>query len=735
MLAHIRIASIALAVGGILLAGTDVVQGQCQANEFAKLTASDAAESDLFGVAVDIHDNTAVIGARYDDDSGNQSGSAYVFQYDGLGWAEEAKLLASDGYPNDSFGVSVAIHDDIILIGANDEDEFGPNSGAAYLFRWDNGTWTEEVKLTASNASSGAKFGNAVSIFGNTAVVGVGAEIKSAYVFRYDGNVWIEEAILVPSDPQNWSYFGHAVSISGDIAVVGAEGVNAAYIFRFDGQTWIEETILTVDGSPPSDRFGSTVAVYGETVVVGDYEDDENGIDAGAVYVFGFDGSLWQEEAKLMASDGAPGDYFGWSISTNNGRIAVGAYSDDGGGNNSGSAYLYHYSSGVWSEEAKLTASDGAEYDNLGYSVGISGGLVLAGARGCDDNGDDSGAAYVFGSLLDCNESGTVDICDIANGTSVDCNENGMPDECDIANGTSVDVDNDGIPDDCEPDCNTNGVPDDHDITSGTSEDCNENGIPDECDIASGFSEDCDTDGVPDDCVVLFFSDTSSQLEPLGDGVPQSYAVTAPPVAGAEVELLFEAIGDLWDLNEYVTVDINGVLIGHVFAEGASDCPTEPDIGQLAISADTYNAAMNGGDAVIGMVASPAVNPAWCPESYIVVTLQYQAITAGDCNASGLPDLCDIALGYSEDLNGNGIPDECESSLICSGDSNCDGAISWRDIDYFVAAMNDNVAAWEAMFAPGSPSCPFLNNDVNEDSTVNWRDIDPFVAAMNTTCP
>ncbi|MCK4342900.1 MAG: hypothetical protein KAY37_14395 [Phycisphaerae bacterium] len=72
---------------------------------------------------------------------------------------------------------------------------------------------------------------------------------------------------------------------------------------------------------------------------------------------------------------------------------------------------------------------------------------------------------------------------------------------------------------------------------------------------------------------------------------------------------------------------------------------------------------------------------------------------------------------------------------VCPGDSNCDNEISWRDIDFFVAAMNDNVAAWEAMFLPGTPSCSFANNDVNGDGTVNWRDIDPFVALMNTTCP
>ncbi|MCK4343204.1 MAG: hypothetical protein KAY37_15940, partial [Phycisphaerae bacterium] len=71
----------------------------------------------------------------------------------------------------------------------------------------------------------------------------------------------------------------------------------------------------------------------------------------------------------------------------------------------------------------------------------------------------------------------------------------------------------------------------------------------------------------------------------------------------------------------------------------------------------------------------------------------------------------------------------------CPGDSNCDGVISWRDIDFFRAALDDNVTTWWVKFQPLAPTCPFENNDVNADGTVNWRDIDPFVAIMNTTCP
>jgi hypothetical protein len=106
---------------------------------------------------------------------------------------------------------------------------------------------------------------------------------------------------------------------------------------------------------------------------------------------------------------------------------------------------------------------------------------------------------------------------------------------------------------------------------------------------------------------------------------------------------------------------------------------------------------------------------------------------AADCNTNGVPDSCDIDCGTSLDDNGNGIPDECEAPPICLGDANCDGAVNWRDIDFFVAAQGDNVAAWEALFDGPAP-CDFANNDVNEDGQVNWRDIDPLVGVMGATC-
>ncbi|MCK4340657.1 MAG: hypothetical protein KAY37_02895 [Phycisphaerae bacterium] len=124
-----------------------------------------------------------------------------------------------------------------------------------------------------------------------------------------------------------------------------------------------------------------------------------------------------------------------------------------------------------------------------------------------------------------------------------------------------------------------------------------------------------------------------------------------------------------------------------------------------------------------------------CGEALYVDTLVLRngsSITLNDCNIYYI-QLSDE--GASITLNGCGELLLISTSAVCPGDSNCDDSVSWRDIDYLVAAMNDNVSAWEAMFLPGTPTCSFENNDVNADGTVNWRDIDPFVALMNTTCP
>jgi hypothetical protein len=252
-------------------------------------------------------------------------------------------------------------------------------------------------------------FGSSVSISGDYAVIGAygdednGSHSGSTYIFRHEGPSWIEEAKLMASDGAALDYFGTSVSISGDYAVIGAWGDDdngvlsgSAYIFRQDGTSWMEESKLTASDGAANDWFGYSVSISGDYAVIGAYGDDDNGSYSGSAYIFRREGSSWMEEAKLSASDGAADDLFGYSVSISGDYAVIGVLYDDDNGVNSGSAYIFRREGTSWVEEAKLTASDGAGGDYFGHSVSISGDYAVIGAWGADDNGTDGGAAYVY---------------------------------------------------------------------------------------------------------------------------------------------------------------------------------------------------------------------------------------------------------------------------------------------------------------------------------------------------
>ena len=198
------------AVAAMIVVG--LLAGPAQAqhfNQVAKLAAADAAPDDRFGTAVAIDGDTAVVGAPDDDDAGDQSGSAYVFVRDATSiWQQVKKLTAADAAAGDRFGRSVAISGDTVVIGASDDDDAGDDSGSAYVFdRNDGGTndWGEVKKLTAADAAAGDRFGTAVAISGDSIVIGAPAfGSASAYVFeRNDGgaNNWGEVKKLTDPDP------------------------------------------------------------------------------------------------------------------------------------------------------------------------------------------------------------------------------------------------------------------------------------------------------------------------------------------------------------------------------------------------------------------------------------------------------------------------------------------------------------------------------------------------------
>jgi hypothetical protein len=341
----------------LLLAGSAFAQ--LAPVEEAKLKGSENSQGDFFGSGVALFGDTAVVGAEGDDlsTSFQHEGTAYVFVRSGTSWSEQARLSASDAGSSDQFGSAVAVWDDTAVIGAWADDHSGlSNAGSACVFVRSGSSWTEQAKLTAPLASSYAQFGISVAVSGDTAVIGANlADLRglpnagTASVFVRSGTRWSWQATLKASDATALS-FGTSVAVSGDTVVVGAP-----------------------QGSGPATADGSA-------------------------YVFVRSGSQWTQQAQLVGADAAGATGFGRSVSVWGDTLAVGAdqtalldapYA--------GSAAVYVRSGTAWQLQARLAASDAAPYDHFGRAISVTEGTVLVGASDAAVGSQgDAGVAYLF---------------------------------------------------------------------------------------------------------------------------------------------------------------------------------------------------------------------------------------------------------------------------------------------------------------------------------------------------
>ncbi len=408
-----------------------------------RLTALDGAASDQFGNAVAISGETIVVGAHVDDNTASDSGSAYVFVRSGTTWTQQQKLVASNGFFVQYFGTSVAISGETIVVGGptgygaayifrrsgtnwtqqkqpllaldgESRSTFGwsvaidretvvagavsdNGTGSAYIFGCNSGTWAENTRFTVPN---GGYLGASVAISGATVVVGAYAE-DAVYVFVRSGAGWTQQQRLTTSNVLAGGWFGYAVAISGETVVIGAPRADgnfqqgAAYVFVRSGTNWTEQQKI----SGGVVVFGTSVAISGETLVIGSPGEKVSPSSApGVAHVFGRSGTNWTLQQRLAASDGISGDDFGHSVAISGGTVVVGSpYDDTGTISNHGSAYVFVNAGAGWTQQQKLTVSDGAAGDQFGYSVGISGATIVVGAR-LDNVGTsvDQGSAYVF---------------------------------------------------------------------------------------------------------------------------------------------------------------------------------------------------------------------------------------------------------------------------------------------------------------------------------------------------
>jgi hypothetical protein len=437
-----------MAIAGATLVEPSELLAQC---EVQKLTASTAAAGAEFGSAVFVDGEVAAVGARFHDcDTGSGCGAAYVFRFNGSIWVQEQKLTASDAAAGDEFGSSVSVSGNRILVGAwLDDHAGGTDSGAAYVFQWDGSRWVQQQKLTASDADRFERYGLSVSVNGERVFVGspgancaAGPACGAVYAYRFDGARWVEEQKLLASDAHPLAVFGVSVQVDGDLAVVGdwrhdcaaAQDCGAAYVFRFDGLRWAQEQKLTASDASAFDGFGISVSVRGDLIIVGALWDDPMGSNSGAAYVYRFSGARWVQEGKLTAPDGASFDEFGRSVSVGRDVAVVGAWSHDcAAGSSCGSAYVYRFNGSGWQLAKTLAASDPRPVDLFGQSVSVSEDILFVGRprRDCAV-GTNCGAASVFALGPDCNANGEADFCDIRDGHSRDVDADGVPDECEV---------------------------------------------------------------------------------------------------------------------------------------------------------------------------------------------------------------------------------------------------------------------------------------------------------------
>lgn len=345
-------------------------------DELQLYRSNDAMSADEFGYSVNLDGQIGIYGAPGRHEIGPQSGAAYIF--DVTTGEQLMKLIPEDGAAEDRFGVSVAVHENIAVVGAIHADPNGMSSGAAYLF--DIHTGQQLHKLLGDSTVAGDEFGISVDIDDGIAIVGAHFHNEGlAYLFDVESGNQI--GTLLSNDASPGDLFGVAVALDGNTALVGARyddelGTAAGSAYLFDISSGEQLHKLNAHDGYWGDRFGMYVDVDGNTAIVASRYDDDVLKSSGSAYLFNVDDG--QERFKIVAEDADPNDHFGSSVSVSGDLAIVGAANDRSFGNFSGSAYVFDVNSGK--QLTKLNSSDPGFFQQFGTAVAIDGDLAIVGS-------------------------------------------------------------------------------------------------------------------------------------------------------------------------------------------------------------------------------------------------------------------------------------------------------------------------------------------------------------------
>ena len=370
-------------------------------------------EGAFFGSSVAVDRRTIVVGIQEDD---NGVGSAIVYKYDSINrtFFEEAKLTPSNGEPTDDFGRAVAISGDFIIVGAQKNDEAGVDTGAAYIYMRSEiqraeGEWTEVARLTPPDAQENERFGISVAIHNKVAIIGAngadqnGENSGAAYIFTLVDDEWQFTQKLVAPDGETGDNFGFSVAIDGNQAAVGAvwdsDKSGSVYIYALTKGIWTVEGKFVADGGNPDDQFGWSLAMWERTIAVGAFADDTSGLDSGAVYIFEKDSNeIWNQQARVTPSDGEDNDHFGRSVDIHKDWLIVSSPFNDEAGIEAGSVYIYERDDEDWLLQAKVFPQiDPTDFNEFGFGVAVSDDFFVASSKLENETiSDATGSVYVY---------------------------------------------------------------------------------------------------------------------------------------------------------------------------------------------------------------------------------------------------------------------------------------------------------------------------------------------------
>jgi hypothetical protein len=383
-----------------------------------KLLAAEGVAGDGFAgvVAISANGTTAALGQF-----GGTMGAVWVFTLAGTSWVQQAKLTPAGAVANDGFGewVSISADGNTIVTGANRQSVGGrTQQGAGYVFTRIGTTWTQEPVVTATDGQAGDYFGwwGGISPDGQTVVFGapqsrgdvdLTARPGAAYVFARSGGSWSQQARLAGSGVSNGEQFGSAVVVGTDLAVITAnfdDGVQpdsgAAYVFTRDGSLWTEQTRLAANDGATGDKFGWRLRLSEDqqtllATAVGTV--DAQLVPRGAGYVFTRSGTTWSQQAKLMTAHG--GSFFaGWEAALSHDTVLLGSPFTFVGDYEVGAAFAFVRTGTAWTERSMLVAPDAEHESGFGYGAALSGDTAIVGAPGATigATGFWQGAAYAF---------------------------------------------------------------------------------------------------------------------------------------------------------------------------------------------------------------------------------------------------------------------------------------------------------------------------------------------------